>query len=328
MRTFLFLLVLAGIGAGLYWFGYLPGRTAPTPVAAVAPDGPPSLSGTPTLSPNPASVPAAVQAEHDQAEALWAAGGEHPATSAKAPRMAVLYTTVLKALYNRPGQQALEEKLVAERLTPLGDALFFSKARFPEDDTGIFALYSVEPGDSPDRIAKKFGMSAGLVNRLRGAEPNASHLQAGETLKVVKVVEKGGYRIHVDKSDFHLDVFIAGLFARRYQVSHGAADSPTPVGTTTVVKRELNPSEWKDPKTGRVIPSTDPDFILGPVWIAFDNATFPRPGIGIHGYTGANGGMGRQVSNGCVRMLNDQVVELFHTLASPERATTTVEVVD
>jgi lipoprotein-anchoring transpeptidase ErfK/SrfK len=62
--------------------------------------------------------------------------------------------------------------------------------------------------------------------------------------------------------------------------------------------------------------------------MAFDNATFPRPGIGIHGYTGENGGMGRQVSNGCVRMLNDQVVELFHTLASPERAPTVVEVVE
>ena len=48
--------------------------------------------------------------------------------------------------------------------------------------------------------------------------------------------------------------------------------------------------------------------------------------IGIHGYTGTDGKMQARVSNGCIRMQNDDVEELYQLLAAPDRAPTAVRI--
>jgi lipoprotein-anchoring transpeptidase ErfK/SrfK len=322
MRTFVILLVIAGLGGGAWW--YLPRADAAPMPAADVPLPPPILSGPPTVAAEDIPVPPALQAQWDAAEARWAAAGDQPPTSPQAPAIAAAYAPILRALAADPAQDDAVDRLLADRLTPLGDALFFSRAKYPQDETGTFAGYTVHPGGRPDTIAKQFGMSYGFLNRLRGADPNNGNLQVGDVLKVVDLKTKGGCTIVVSKRRFVLDLYVAGLFARRYAITHGADETPTPDGTTTLAKRELDPGEWKDPKTGTLHRAGEPGFILGPVWLAFDNTTFPRSGIGIHGYTGPDGGMGRKASSGCIRMLNDQVVELYHTLPPPDRALTTV----
>ncbi len=341
MRTILILIVLAVAGFfGWKWLAPRPAETPAIPAAGTENGGSPKpvtpAFGGPAVAPAfgaPAAakpLPAELKATYDQAETLWnglSNGGGNPATSPKAPLLNKLYSTVLRGIYNQDAQKALELKLVGERLTPLGDALFFSKARYVDDETGTFAMYEVKPGESPDAIAKKFGMPQELLNRMRGHDTNDARLNLGDALKVANVREKGGNLLHIDKSDFYLDCYIAGLFARRYIISHGAVESPTPTGNTHLTDRVLNP-DWTDPKTHEVYKADDPRNILGKVWMKFSPEGLGQDGLGIHGYTGPNPQMQAKVSNGCVRLDTPKAQELYQMLAHPSRCPSTVEIVE
>ena len=277
-----------------------------------------------------APVPSELKPVLDQAEALWAKltkEGASPAATPKAPLLDKLYSQVLMGIYNKPGQKNLELKLMQERLTPLGNELFFSKTRMPDDETGLIAMHEVAPGENPDGVAKKYGMSRELLNRMRGRDLNDSKLNLSDRLKVVKVRESGGGLVHIDKSDFYLDCYLAGLFVRRYNISHGAKETPTPIGKTRLTDRVLNPT-WTHPVTHEVFGPDDPKNILGKVWMAFSPDGIGQSGLGIHGYTGPNPQMQALVSNGCVRLETTQAQELYGTLAHPDRCPTAVEIVE
>jgi lipoprotein-anchoring transpeptidase ErfK/SrfK len=236
-----------------------------------------------------------------------------------------LYSDVLRAMYDLPGNHDAEDKLVNERLVPLGKALFFSKAKYPNDPSGLLDVHLVSSGENPDGIARSYGMSREMLNRLRGKDVNDASLRSGEALKVVKVKEAGGYHIDIDLSDYTLDLFIGGAFAKRYTIAHGAKESPTPVGTTALTDRVWHP-QWTHPQTKKVMPYGDPENILGPIWLPFDGKQLGQSGIGIHGYTGADGRMQAQVSNGCIRMQNEDAEELFQLISHPQRAPTSVTI--
>lgn len=316
MRAIAVVLVLAAAAAAWWWL-----RQAPAAQTAQAAEANPFTS-VPEAAP-PAPLPAAAKKLLDEAEALWSQAGAEAATAATAPRMARLYSQVLTAMYELPGQHDAEEKLLATRLRPLGEALFFSKNRWTTDDTGLMGVHQVAPGENPDAIARSYGMSREMLNRLRGKDPNSAELRAGETLKVVKVKDAGGFRICVKLSAYTLDLFVGGAFAKRYVISHGARETPTPVGATTMTDRVWHP-QWTHPQTKKVLPYGDPENILGPIWLPFDAKQLGVNGIGIHGYTGPDGRMQAQVSNGCIRMQNQDAEELFQLLAHPQRAPTAV----
>jgi L,D-transpeptidase catalytic domain len=329
MRAIIILLILGVIG--FFSWKWLSGAPKPTDDVSTPTSGetttPTSGFGTPTTE---KPLPAELKALYDQAETLWAAqanGGGNPASTAKAPSLNKMYSTVLRGIYNKDEYKGLEIKLINERLKLLGDEMFFSKTRYVDDETGVMALHEVASGESPDAIAKKYGMPHELINRLRGRDINDAKLNYGDRLKVVKVRENGGNFIHVDKSDFYLDLYIAGLFARRYVISHGAVETPTPVGTTKLTDRVLNP-QWTDPKTHEVYQPEDPRNILGKVWMKFSPDGLGQDGLGIHGYTGPNPQMQARVSNGCVRLDTPQAQELYQMIAHPDRCPTAVEITE
>lgn len=335
MKAFVALIVIAALAAGGYF--WIAKRPAGDPQAGIPGPGgaiPGPAAGQPTLPggqpgaqpadpPGPA-IPAALKADYDQAEALWKSATGDVATSAAAPQLARLYSKVLKGLYNQAGAKALEDQLVQTRLAPLGAALFFSKARF---DDALFDNHVVVSGDVPDKLAKQYGMSYQQINRLRGREVEDSNLRLGETLKLIRMKDVGGSLLHADKSDFLVDAYVGGVFARRYDISIGAPESPTPVGTTKVVDLVYNPT-WKDPKSGQVYQPGDPLNILGGVWIALSPEGINETGIGLHGYTGEDQTLRRQASNGCLRLGNEAIKELSYLIAHPNRSTTVVEIVE
>ncbi len=332
MRAF-FILIMLAVAAFAAWKWLAPVTAAQLPPAIPGNDVPISGTSKPTgfgvvVAPQP--LPADLKATYDQAETLWtdlAKDGSNPVLSPKAPLLNKLYSTVLRGIYNQSAQKELELKIIGERLTPLGDALFFSKARYLNDETGVFLTYEVKPGESPDAIAKKYGMPHELLNRMRGRDTGDSRMSPGDVMKVANVREKGGNFLHIDKSDFYLDCYIAGLFARRYVISHGATETPTPVGKTKLTDRVLNP-DWTDPKTHEVYKADDPRNILGKVWMKFSADGLGQDGLGIHGYTGPNPQMQAKVSNGCVRLDTPQAQELYQMLAHPDRCPTAVEIVE
>lgn len=246
-------------------------------------------------------------------EAIVAADAR-PALDPQAPALARDYSAVLQATYNKPALKETQERIVAERLTPLADTLFFSRYRYPDDETGIFALHTVERGERPDSIGREYGMSYQFINLMREHPPESGELKLGETLKVLRAKEHGGYLVHVDKSDFFADVFVCGILIRRFPVGIGAPESPTPVGTGHIDMRSLEP-DWTDPETGEVYAWNDPRNLLGRVWLRIKADEIGQDGIGLHGFNGDPAQAVRvEASNGCVRMRNDDAELLYQIL--------------
>lgn len=314
MKAFLVLLVLAGGGFAAWRFWGAPKQ--PDPAGQPSPFATAQTPGQTTEVPG--EPPAAVAETLAKADKLWdeaAAGGADPATGAKAVELGRLYTQALQAIYNVPGQSALERRIVETRLTPIGQQVFFSPNTFSGAGAGLVDVYTVQPGDSLDAIAKRTGMSYQHINKLRRrSNIEDGNIKPGETFKVIRTKENGGSSVHVDKSDFTLDVVVGGVFAKRYAISHGAPETPTPLGKTVITQIEYNPA-WTAPD-GIVYQPGDERNILGGVWMAFAQDGIGKSGIGIHGFTGKDGtiGAGKLVSNGCIRMGNDDVKELSYLI--------------
>ncbi len=94
-----------------------------------------------------------------------------------------------------------------------------------------------------------------------------------------------------------------------FPVAIGAATTPTPAGEFEIFQMIVDPI-WESPWTGEVHPP-GPDSALGLRWIGF--ATQDNGIIGFHG-TPTVSSIGQAVSNGCVRLRNEDVLALFaHT---------------
>lgn len=357
MKSFVLILVIAGVAIGGWWLGRRPAADAtgaqtsvdgglPGPGSAVGsavgsdygmPALPPPGADTnrsgaipaPGNSQGGTPVPAAAQADYAKAEALWADMSaktpDDPTRDVRAVEAARLYSGVLRSTYGDASATAFADQLIVDRLAPLGAALFFSRNRYVDP---LFATHTVVSGDVPDRISKSYGMSFQHLNLLRGRDPNDSNLRVGEVLKVIKLKEAGGSVLHVSKSNFRLDAFIGGVFVRRYDISTGAEATPTPVGKTEVTNLVFNPP-WTSPLDGKVYPPGDPGNILGGVWIALaPDGIQGKNGIGLHGYTGEDQTLRKEASNGCMRLGNEQIKELAYVIAGPQRSPTIVEIVE
>ncbi|WP_378956378.1 L,D-transpeptidase family protein [Pelosinus sp. sgz500959] len=99
-----------------------------------------------------------------------------------------------------------------------------------------------------------------------------------------------------------LELYSGNTFIKEYPVAIGKSSTPTPLGKFTVIDKEINPV-WVPPGRDYSVPS-GPDNPLGYRWIGFVEL------YGIHG-NNAPWSIGQAVSNGCVRMLEENVEELF-----------------
>jgi murein L,D-transpeptidase YcbB/YkuD len=115
-------------------------------------------------------------------------------------------------------------------------------------------------------------------------------------------------RLRVDLSERRLYVEENGAVVRSYPVAVGRPQHPTPRGDFAVTRVTWNPrwvppdSEWARGKQPRE--PGDPHNPMGRV-----KAFFREPTYYIHG-TEDESSIGRAASHGCVRMRNDDVIEL------------------
>ncbi len=164
--------------------------------------------------------------------------------------------------------------------------------------------YVVKRGDSLGAIAARHGTTVALLKRSNQIE-NANLIKVGDFL----LVFTGRFEIQVNKSRRDLVVLMDGSFFKRYRVGTGQFGK-TPVGTFVVREKIIEPSWW--PPSGREVPFGHPDNILGTRWMSI-RATGDTPdvkGYGIHG-TWSPESIGHEESAGCVRMLNEDVEELY-----------------
>ena len=155
--------------------------------------------------------------------------------------------------------------------------------------------YKVKPGDTLYKIAKENKTTIELLMKSNGL-PDEKILP-GRTIKVWTQP----FNILVDKSQNILVLKTGEEVFKTYVVSTGAHNS-SPVGTFKIVNKLTNPSWFK---AGAVIAPDSPENILGTRWMGFDIS-----GYGIHGTTEPQT-LGQQVTQGCVRMANQEVEELY-----------------
>lgn len=212
-----------------------------------------------------------------------------------------------------PADQA---RKLGDSLVPFCERAFFSSERFAGMDRLGLVLHKVEKGENPTKICQRYKIGAQMLQYLNEGFDERK-MRVGQELKVLDL-SKGALEIDVSKSQYRATVWRALPQGGRALVMYppvglGAAESPTPIGTTTIAKRVLNPP-WTDPATKVTYLPGDPNNVLGGYWMALDSIGIGRSGIGFHGYTGApaEDWIAKPASHGCVRMLQHDIDRLFY----------------
>jgi len=191
-----------------------------------------------------------------------------------------------------------KQKEIKELLDKLNEELIFSPLPSPDA-----TMYTVQAGDIMARIAKQFNTNYELIIRINNKSP--TRLNIGDKLKILT----GKTRALISKSEFTLTLLLNDHYVKQYRIGIGKNDK-TPVGTFEV-KNKMKEPTWYSPNGG-IFPYGHPENILGTRWIGFKD----KPdlyGYGIHGTTLPDS-IGTASSNGCVRMVNSDVEEIYDFL--------------
>lgn len=199
-----------------------------------------------------------------------------------------------KAVY-----QGLIEKFPgSNRIAAAQDALedVNIKLLFSNLPTADSEIYEVQKGDTLNKIARKMSTTPEMIMRSNGLKGPA--IQAGRSIKISKMK----FSIVIDKSQNILTLRSGQDIVKTYRVSTGK-NSCTPVGTFKIINKIVNPPWY--PSTGGMIASGDTKNVLGSRWLGIS-----KQGYGIHG-TVQPESIGTSVTEGCVRMKNSEVEELY-----------------
>ncbi len=169
------------------------------------------------------------------------------------------------------------------------------KQLFSPEITPKSELYEIKPGDTLAKIAKQFNTTPELIKKSNNL--SSDKIILGRKLKVWTAP----FSILVDKSQNILILKTNEEVFKTYIVSTGSNNS-TPVGTFKIINKLIDPTWFK---AGAVVPPGSPENVLGTRWMGID-----VPSYGIHGTTEPKA-LGKQVTQGCVRMANNEVEELY-----------------
>lgn len=296
---------------------------APAVVAAnaAAPDGPTlsSVVQTADAEPNAALQP---EPERDlllEAAPVIAPVGEEPAEPRPTVVPVAAATDGIEALLARAreltgkgntveARRILSEgylecsgrdaQAIRKLLDPICEELVFNPR-----NTDIATIYEVQPGDNMVAIGRKLKVPWRLILRLNGmTERDARSMRVGRQLKVLA----GKPSIVVWKGEFRMALLLDGLYVKEYPIGTGR-NNKTPTGVF-VVNNTMIHAPWTAPD-GKVYQYGDEGYQLGERWIAFEDQP-GASGLGIHG-THDESSIGTMCSNGCLRMRNADVVELY-----------------
>ena len=285
--VFIGIAVLVVVGVGVWAFLSMVPKG--TPVTAPEPESASQAAETAPASPEPTPAPAV-------ATALPAPGAVQTGSLLDEARK-------LKASDDFQGarekaalamEQAPDEATRTAARDLLGEVdieLVFSERAMPEKID-----YTIATGDTLAKLANRNGTTLELISK--GNDIKGPTIRIGDRLRIFT----GKFSIKVDKSDNVLDLYINDAFFKRYKVGTGQY-SKTPTGTYKITDRVAQPTWWRD--DGKAIPFGDPENLLGTHWLSLDIR-----GYGIHG-TWEPETIGKQSSAGCIRLLNEDIEELY-----------------
>ncbi|HBG77321.1 MAG TPA: hypothetical protein DDW84_00535 [Phycisphaerales bacterium] len=205
---------------------------------------------------------------------------------------------------------AMEDSLrqqVKQQLQALANDWLLSKTVQFGDN--LCTNYKVESGDLLSGIAAKHKVPYKFLMKINNITSEKS-LRAGQIIKVVN----GPFHAVAYLSSFTLDLYLQNVYVKSYKIGTGRAGKETPAGLWRAkVGGKLIKPVWTDPETGRTYKSDDPDYPLGSGWIALegiDSRTQNISGIAIHG-TKDEASIGTKSSQGCIRLYNGELTELY-----------------
>lgn len=212
-------------------------------------------------------------------------------------------TVKTEAVASKASHESLSEKKTteskekAETFSSLNSAEMqrrwknlFSKEMTPDSIT-----YTVKSGDRLYVLALKNHTTVDFIKKINSLK--SDNIYPGMKLKI----HTAPFSIRIDKSQNVLVLYSEGEAVKKYSVATGKKNC-TPVGEFKIMDKLVHPTWFK---TGAILPPGSPENALGTRWMGFD-----KPAYGIHG-TIEPKSIGTQASEGCVRMLNEEVEELY-----------------
>ena len=223
--------------------------------------------------------------------------------------------TELTQLLDGGTLSAFDRQAAYAGINRLAEKLFFSPKIVPGDS--VSQSYVVKRGDSLAKIARaeKLGIDWRFVQRINGLASERA-LHPDMPLKLAH----GPFDAEVVKSEFRFNVY-AGSGAERVMVASfpcglGTNDStPTGLWRVTPENKLKNPTYYS-PRGEGIIHADDPNNPLGDFWIGLTGVEGPAAGktsYGIHGTIHPES-IGKMESMGCIRLVNDDVAQVYAML--------------
>jgi lipoprotein-anchoring transpeptidase ErfK/SrfK len=295
--------------------------TAATPVEPPrSAASPPHSAQAPAAAPKPSTPPTVAVGGNTLRDPATAAGaGMKLIELGKLVEGRAALSDVLVA-----GQVSTEDaQVIRETLASINDRLVFSKDVVEGDP--FTKLYTVQPGDRLVRVANDLLVPYQFIEQINGVE--SRRLRAGQKIKVIQ----GPFHAVVHKSEFRLDLFLAGadgrrVYVRSFPVGLGE-DNSTPEGSFVIKPGgKVQGGGWTNPRTGETFAPGDPRNPIGKYWMALQGngpRTHNASGYGIHG-TIQPESIGHQMSMGCIRLRDDDIMQVYKMLFEGK---STVEIV-
>lgn len=171
------------------------------------------------------------------------------------------------------------------------------------------------------RVAGRSGLAVeakSLENRINDAisQPGADRSFSASTRKVrpkvssSQLARRYPVALTVDRKNFRIRLFKKLKLVKTYPVALGQAGLETPAGLYNIANKAINPawsvpnSAWAGSLAGQVIPGGAANNPLKARWLGIYG------GVGVHG-TSDRASIGTNASHGCIRMLVEDVTELY-----------------
>ncbi len=282
------LILIIILGLAIYHFGFR-SSSPKNPIEAVLP-GPDEAPEAPS---EPATQPSAGTAEPGAGRPARADNGLSWLADAREAAAGDDYREARRLAF-RVLDQSRQPRAIRgarELLSTIHIEMVFSPREMEEK-----VDYTIQPGDTLGALARRFGTTVDLIRRSNNL--SGSIIRVGDRLRILK----GDFSMRISKDENILDLYLNDRFFKRYEVGTGKY-ARTPEGDFRITDRIAKPTWWRP--DGKAVPYGSTNNVLGTHWLSLDVR-----GYGIHG-TWEPESIGEQSSQGCVRLLNEEIEELY-----------------